>query len=336
MIGGRTATRSQATRRSPNRSAFADAPRSPDEAGIHAGAAGRFLALQRLAGNRAVSKAVPVQRQIFCELTPGGRQFQINATRPAWIGPVAVMPLLPTQDRCHVIAFEVIQNDLANILNAVLANLGGAGLAAQLARLVAFTDSLFPTPSPSQAAMVLARNGLVTDIQAVPAVPRGVLTWRAQNLLRLLNSSPDNIRAGDSGLNISIGYSIDADFLPGTHWYQGPVVTNAPAPPVGVLPGGAVPVPAGPGGAGTIPVGPIECVMLTAPHESLLWNYQVQSGLTLAFVLNGMAGALNAAAAQCQHLSSGVMPPAPPIAFPVVPYPVLVRSPVGGAYFLYQ
>ncbi|MGH3872012.1 MAG: hypothetical protein ACRDSR_10950 [Pseudonocardiaceae bacterium] len=280
-----------------------------------------------------------MQRQISCVPVLGGQsQFQIDNARPAWMAAAAAMPLPAGQDRAHLIAFEVIQNDLANILNAMLATHGTAAWAGHQQNLINLCDALFVPPSAAHAGMAVSRTNLINTFLAAPAWPpnamtRATLQLQARLLLRRLNSSMDNLRPGDAGLNASIGFSVDADFAAGTFWYTGPAATNA-APAPGVIPAGAPPLPPGPAGPGTVMVGPVECILLTGPHEAALYRYQQHSTLALSFVVNGIGGVVNPAAANAQHLSSTTMPPAPPGA---VPYSVLVRDPAGlGPHWLYQ
>ncbi|QEO14774.1 hypothetical protein FLP10_10405 [Agromyces intestinalis] len=71
----------------------------------------------------------------------------------------------------------------------------------------------------------------------------------------------------------------------------------------------------------------MECVRLTAAHEAIVFGYQSASSQTLAFVINGIRGAVNPAAPPGRHLSSTQ----PPTVFRIAsPYPVLVMDPRAG------
>ena len=290
-----------------------------------------------------LSNAATLQRSIGCHPDPvgGGPQFQIGGAvggtpaRPVWTGTAAAMALGPGQARAHTIAFEVIQNDLAKILNSMLAAQGtpAYGTPAWSQPLVNLCDALFVTPGPlgERAAMINHRTALINTVAAVPPgpltdPPQTQLTARAGDLLSDLNSCPDNLRPGNAAANQSIGYSIDAEFAPGTWWYTGqarivggvPPAAAPAAPPPGpnVIQG----PPAGPG----IPVGPIQCVRLTPAHESYIYSYQTHSTLAISFVISGLGGALFPGTAHGQHLSSTQMPTAHQAP---VPFPVLVLGP---------
>ena len=71
------------------------------------------------------------------------------------------------------------------------------------------------------AAMIAGVGGMPAG--ALTAAQRTTLTTLSGALLSSLYSCADNLRAGDSGLNASIGYSIDANFQPGVVWYDGPI-----------------------------------------------------------------------------------------------------------------
>lgn len=280
--------------------------------------------------------ATAVQRSIGCHVDgTGAPQFQIDGARPAWLPHAQAIVLAAGQARCHIIGFEVIQNDLANILNRLLVARGpGAAAAPAAIELTALCDSLFvtPPPNPITVAMNVAKNALVAAIQALPAAPavvtpaqRANLTTLSGTLLTHLNSCPDNLRPGDSAINAATSYSIDADFLPGTIWYHGPIHTRGVVPAAGIPPAGIVPL--GPGGAapapaGTSMAGPFEAVRLTAAHEGKVYAYQNASTLPLSFVLSGGGGAVAAGTVAGQQLSSTQLPT-------VGGHPVIVMDPAG-------
>jgi hypothetical protein len=306
------------------------------------------------------SNVPTLQRSIGCYPTPGGEpQFQINAVRPALTGAAALMAPRANQERAHIIAFEVMQNDLANILNAMLAARGTAALGAQSQRLIDLCDALFVAANAEQLAMTVDRANLINCIGGLPAgalahPQMSQLTDFAGTLLTALNSCRDNLRIGDRGANQSIGYSIDAAFLSGTWWYNGPVQSahGAPAPAPAVPPGAnVIPGFAGPpAGAGALPqimVGPIECLLLTPADEVKVHAYQTHSHLALSFVTSGTSGGalfpytvgLGGAGPGVagagptvigQHLSSTRMPSRAHDP----PFPVLVRG--NGVPFLFQ
>jgi len=272
------------------------------------------------------------QLSIGYHLIGGGAagQFQIDGVRPAWTGAAAGMAAVAfVLDRAHIIAFEVIQNDLANILNDMMNNRGTPAYAGHSARLVTLCDTLFVTPGAERATMVLNRTNLVGTITGLPpGVPNGgnraALTLQAGILLSNLNSCMDNLRLGNHAANLSIGFSIDADFLPGTSWFHGPVVPmppGAPVPAAAVPPMGAAVL--GPAAGG---IGPFQCVRLIPAHEAKVYHYQHASTLPLTFVISGIGGALFPGTPAGMHLSSTQMPT---VAVVPTPYPVIVMDPGG-------
>lgn len=287
------------------------------------------------AGSSDLESGETIQRSIGYHPTAAAAgQFQIDNVRPGWTGAAAAMALGANQDRAHIIAFEVIQNDLANILNAMMAARGTPAFGAQNARLTNLCNSLFVTAGPEMVTMNARRAALSALINGTaaglpPAAARANLTTNAGNLLSSLNSCVDNLRPGNSGLNQSIGYSIDADFQAGSFWYHGPIYSTGALPPVGA-PGGAAVV-LGPGAGAPVPAnsvmaGPFRCVRLTAAHESKVYRYQQSATIPLSFVTSGTnGGALYPGTAAGQQLSSTQMPTVannPPI-------PVCVIDPAG-------
>ncbi|KZN12217.1 hypothetical protein [Marinomonas sp. TW1] len=281
---------------------------------------------------------------IGCHANPlnGASQFQIDPIRPAWRPAAQAIILGANQHRCHIISFEAIQNDLCNILNDILANRGNIAMAGHINRLHGLCSALFvtPAPNPETVAMAAARNNLVALFNAPAAVGMAIAAERANftqsagNLLSILNSCPDNLRAGDGGVNSAIGINVDADFLAGSFWYHGPAITaggitTSAVPPALVVvggPGAVVPLP-----PGAVMVGPIECMRLTLPHEAAVYRYQNISTLALSFVVSGIGGAVYPGTAAGQHLSSTNMP----TVWNVPPIPVLVDDGVNTP-FLYQ
>ncbi len=257
-----------------------------------------------LASLVALLWVLPATAQIYWQ----NNQFVIDANRPAWQGAVANLNVGPGQSRDHVIAFEVIQNDLAVKLSGLVQ--GGMAQTA-VNNLVALTDALFINgPANEVQAMQQARNNLLTALQNGATNTYQTL---AQTLLGLLNSSSANVRVGDAALNASIGYSIDAEFQPGLHAYNGFVLT----------PNGQTNF------AGQV-------LLLNAHSNAIVYRYQMASGLALSFVVNGIGGALNPAAPNAVQLSSTQLPQIPQMQLPATlspqnpqPYPVLVVDPAG-------
>jgi hypothetical protein len=133
-----------------------------------------------------------VQRSIGCHPAGVGDQFQIDAVRPPWEAHASAIAIGPTQARCHVIAFEVIQNDLANILNGMLAARGTPAFSA--AGLNTLCNSLFVTAGPPMTAMNNNRIALITALTRLPAGAlnngqRANLTALSGALLANLNMS---------------------------------------------------------------------------------------------------------------------------------------------------
>src|SRR5512135_28301 len=320
-----------------------------------------------------------LQRSIGCHTDAAGQpQFQIDNVRPPWTGLAAGIATGINQQIAHIIAFEVIQNDLANILNSMLAARGTPNFPGQSQRLIDLCDALFnyavaPAVAPAfaleQANMVTNRTNLINAISNSPPGPlnpaqRTPLTNLVDVLLRDLNSCFPNLRVGNAAANQSIGYSIDAEFLPGTYWYTtGLVLTNGAAPAASQVPAAVPPAniingiqgPAtGPGVVGfqQIMVGSppaaaagtwgIECLRLTPEHESKVYQYQTHSTLGLSFVTSGTGGgalfpqfigvgpAMAGPPSAGTHLSSTQMP----TAHRNPPFPVLVRG--GAVPFLFQ
>jgi Domain of unknown function (DUF4157) len=251
-----------------------------------------------------------LQRQIYYMSPP--HQFQINNTRPNWIGAVANFNPVNGQSRNHIVAFEVIQNDLCNKLNNITNPPLPPNNIQYINELINLTDSLFPNNVAERLTMQNCRTQLLTSIQNGV---NGSYTQEAQSLLRILNSSSDNVRVGDSAINGSIGYSIDAEFQAGTIVFNGNVRTSN----------------------GVVNVINLTCLILTPHSERIVYRYQVESGLPMSFVVNGLNGVLNPAAQPGQQLSSTQLPTVAPVGNPIQPYPVLVRDPNGvNLPFLYQ
>ena len=235
-------------------------------------------------------------------------QFQVdfNNTRPGWTGNVANMVTGGNQSRNHIIAFEVIQNDVINILNSLIVNF----TAMEEVRLIDLAESLFLGGPANEINNV--QDALTNVLDEIRNGNTANYNASARHLLSVLNSSTANVRVGDSGLNGSIGYNIDADFVPGTSMINENVATvNGVANYNG------------------------EVLMLTPHHNAIVFNYQEHCGLTLSFVLSGIGGALYPGTPHGMQLSSTQLPQVGPPAN--YPYPVLVRDPAGVALpYLYE
>lgn len=255
-----------------------------------------------------VFHAGPVAAQIYWQ----NGQFVIDNVRPAWQGAVANLNVA-NGSRNHIIAFEVIQNDLAFKLNRLRTNNMQQG---DINNLVALTEALFINgPNVEVQAMRQARANL---LQAIQQNNQNNFQALSQTLLGLLNSSSANVRVGNAALNNAIGYSIDAEFSPGLANYNGPANTtqgqvqfNGPA------------------------------LRLTPHSNAIVYRYQAASGLALSFVVNGIHGVQNQAAPNGVQLSSTMLPQIPQNQLPnpinPQPYPVLVTEPTNnGVPFLFR
>ena len=249
--------------------------------------------------------AVPAQAKIYWQ----NNEFRIDSNRPGWTGAVAKLNVGQGESRDHIIAFEVIQNDLATLLNILRNNPKNQ---TDVNRLATVTDALFQNgPSGELQAMQTARNNLLKDMVGKNT---GNYQKGAQKLLSLLNSSSANVRVGNSALNTSIGYSIDAQFQPGLSTYTGKVSVNN----------------------GPIQLNKVSVLRLTDHDNAIVYIYQTSNTLPLGFVVNGIAGALNTAAPNGVQLSSTQLPTVTP-SDPKKPYPVLVVDPANNTIpFLYQ
>ena len=244
------------------------------------------------------SSSQPVQRHISWDAVAG--QFQLDPTRPGWVDGLAGAPVGPGQSRNHIIDFENIQNDLATILNTIIA----ANTPGNRAQLTTLTNALIPTPGPARTNMIFWRTALIASINAGIV---GNYHTEARALLSLLNSSPDNVRVGDAGINTVIGQNIDADFNPGMVAFAGGMVSTMAAP-AGVI----------------VPAQPV--LTLTPASNDQVYRYQAVTQQTITFVINPFNN---------RQLSS-VTGPNVGTAAPLPPYPVLVTDPAGaGIPFLF-
>ena len=219
-------------------------------------------------------------------------QFEVDASRPTWQGALSATPARG-QSRNHVIDFENIQNDLANMLNTLLV----ANTAPNRATLTRMVNSLVPSAGAYRTATLNHLNNLIA---AITAGNTALYHAESRALLSRLNSSPDNVRIGNSAINSSIGQNIDAEFNAGTTPYNGNVRTAA----------------------GTIAHnGPV--LTLTPAHNRIVYEYlsQTTQGGLLTFVINPVTN---------RQLSS-TQPPT------VANRPVLITDPAGAATpFLFQ
>jgi hypothetical protein len=85
-------------------------------------------------------------------------------------------------------------------------------------------ESLYPNQrTPDYEEMVNRRNAC---INAIINGTSSEYNERSRALLSALNSSPDNMRAGNAITNLSIGENLDADFNAGSVVYNGNVIQN--------------------------------------------------------------------------------------------------------------
>lgn len=233
----------------------------------------------------------PIQRHIGW--VGGAGQFQLDPNRPGWMDGMGGVAVGPGQSRNHIIDFENIQNDLANILNALVA----ANTLVNQNRLINLTDALMPTAGGARTNMIALRTALLASITAGTV---GNYNTEARALLSQLNSSPDNVRVGDAAINASIGQNIDADFNPGTVAFGGGMVSTT------AVPGGVV-----------VPAQPV--LTLTPASNNQVYRYQMVTQQAISFVINPLNN---------RQLSSVTGPTVGTVA-PAPPHPVLVTDPAG-------
>jgi len=162
-----------------------------------------------------------VQRHISWDAA--NNQFVIDIFRPAWMGTVFGMPVGMLQSKNHIIPFAGIQNDLCILLNQLLDDHAYQNEAYQN-EVIALCESLYPNQrTPDYEEMVNRRN---TCINAIINGTSSEYHESSRALLSALNSSPDNIRAGNAFTNLSIGENLDADFNAGSVVYNGNVIQN--------------------------------------------------------------------------------------------------------------
>ncbi|GAB2627941.1 hypothetical protein GCM10027168_69560 [Streptomyces capparidis] len=307
-------------------------------------------ALQGTSGNAAVARMLEqrhgtpapargpahvVQRQVYLEFDPVGNilEFQHNTSvRPDWEGDARTMATnaaAQQQSLNHIIPFERIEYDLTKHLNFLLDSRGKAAWATRVTAFEANCDALFTAGTPEHTEMVRRRDivkNLIGALVQSPSGPqRAPVTTAARSLLSALNSSSRNLRAGNASLNSSISNAIDADFLTGTFWYSGQVVTGATPPAGRTPPTGARTITGPPGAQGNHSVANLECVRLTPQHENHVFAYIDASPSSFHFVVSGGAGALHPLAQPGQQMSSTQAPTA--VALPAQPHPVLVMDP---------
>jgi hypothetical protein len=233
----------------------------------------------------------PIQRHI--SWAGGAGQFQLDGLRPGWMDGMGGVAVGPGQSRNHIIDFENIQNDLANILNALVA----ANTLVNQNRLINFTNAIIPTAGGARVNMINLRNTLMASITAGTV---GNYNTEARALLSQLNSSPDNVRVGNAAINASIGQNIDADFNPGAVAFAGGMVSTT------AVPGGVV-----------VPAQPV--LTLTPASNNQVYQYQMVTQQAISFVINPLNN---------RQLSSVTGPTVGTVA-PAPPHPVLVTDPAG-------
>lgn len=255
------------------------------------------LRLSSQVQRKTTSGPKAVQRHI--SWNGGANQFEIDGTRPGWMGAVAAMAPGMLQSRNHIVPFETIQNDLCLALNACVANNGPATQQVVIDQ----TDALFPNATPGRATMIQRRDDL---FDALDNGATGQYHARARALLSAMNSSPDNVRLGSRLQNWRIGENLDADFNPGiTAFAGGLCYTNAGAAPV-VVP-------------------PQNVLTLTPASNRIIYDYQQQTTQTMSFVLSQFTN---------MQISSGTGPGG---AGAGANMPVLVTDPAGLDHpYLYQ
>ena len=128
------------------------------------------------------------------------------------------MPVDRLQSKNHIIPFAGIQNDLCILLNQLLRE------HAYQNEVIALCESLYPNQrTPDYEEMVNRRDAC---INAIIKGDSSEYNERSRALLSALNSSPDNMRAGNAITNLSIGENLDADFNAGSVVYNGNVIQN--------------------------------------------------------------------------------------------------------------
>lgn len=134
------------------------------------------------------------------------------------------MPVQSGQDRSHTISFEIIQRGVQDPINSALSGYGDAawvgkmltGLAKSVLRN---SDAARHVNSPKYKSLfnlaVKIKTKVVTLIKKIvnelgePSPSTDTLTETADDLIKQLNSSPDNLRPGDGSTNRSIGPYLD-------------------------------------------------------------------------------------------------------------------------------
>jgi hypothetical protein len=239
-----------------------------------------------------------VQRHISWD----ANQFVIDNTRPKWMGTVANLPVGVLQSKNHIVPFAGIQNDLCVLLNQLL---GNPAMVAHQNEVITLCESLYPTqPPPDYAKMVNRRNAC---INAIVNGNNGLYHQESRALLSALNSSPDNIRAGDATNNLRIGENLDADFNAGPMPYNGNVIRNGAQVAINQ-----------------------NVLTLVAASNDVIYRYfhqqeqsnAIQGGFGLTFVLSWLTG---------RQISSGAGPTAGGGVFGGAALPVLVTPPAGAA-----
>lgn len=241
----------------------------------HSAPVAKAAALQALASTRPtlvfeaaeIASAHVVQRHIDYD-GPPHNQFIVDGKRPAFKGAVKQLVAAMGQQRDHIIAFELIQNDLAVMLNNFLAAPAN-GKQGAWQELADMTDSLYVSKNGNEyTTMTKQRAQLAMDLH-LKKWSKAAITARA--LLSSLNSSIDNVRVGNGQINQSIGENLDADFMQGVSTVpQGglQVQGNTPNAPNQQLPQGT------------------KYLRLNQRSEEILYNYQMHTTQSLSFVFD--------------------------------------------------
>lgn len=291
-----------------------------------------------------------------------------HITRAPWVGhwangsPATVAAHAAGQARNHVIGYHHIAESLTNLLNDLYEAYrnppGPPTPATVITHLRDTTDALFHLNStaaaggaplaglsPEYQAMVNHRNLLLATIAAIPnynAPLPGVIAnlgAQATTLESDLISSPENVRAGDAGMNLRVQENIDADY--------GPLVQLPPAPAVGaavpVIPGLPAPIPApwllaGNWGATALMAAALvpgnSFYVLTAPSNNVAYRFIEQHGYLylnddVSIVRNDDPANMVPGYTADAPISSGVVPPALPAGVLAMNVPVIVFDPTG-------
>ncbi|WP_038906712.1 hypothetical protein [Dickeya oryzae] len=155
------------------------------------------------------------------------------------------MPVGLGQARCHTISYDTIANAIIDTINDIKQPAAGKmldGLLLAIFPLVDLQNSIYTGNwSHNLQLATAAYNNYIAAQGAITAIKGLLSSWsvdlyqvkqHANELLKALNNSPDNLRVGNQTTNASIGSSVDIDSSMVTqkilsnvmmHWVEGGV-----------------------------------------------------------------------------------------------------------------